>query len=257
MGILDKAKNAIGCGISQGVSKGISAGLNKAVGEAVNKVAAPAVNKWAERTVGSLNESFSEIRQGISEANDAASSLTQEQRSAAAASFAGLNLSGLEQLRTNAEQYATELAKGFKECPVCGETCTSDKIFCPSCGARLPETTVAEAYVCTKCGKQNSVDTKFCQVCGEVLPVYRAEYEAEMAEREAERARQAAEEQEAQRRREAAAAAAADRGFGLNDLKAGLRGGIGSLRSKAEDIGGDAAEKAFDAAANLLGRFKK
>lgn len=257
MSLLNKAKNALGSGISQGISKGISAGLNKAVGEAVNKVAAPAVNKWAERTVGELNESFADIRQGVNDLNDAAASITPEQRDAIAAGFGGLDLGNLGQLRANAEQYATEMAKSLKECPECGETCTADKIFCPSCGARLPEYTIAEAYVCPKCGKQNSVDTKFCQVCGEVLPVFREEYEAEKAEREAEKARMIAAEQAEQRRREAAAAAAAERDFGLSDLRAGLKGGIGSLRSKAEDLGGDAAEKAFDAAANLLGRFKK
>lgn len=257
MSLLDKAKSAIGSGISQGISKGISAGLNKAVGEAVNNIAAPAVNKWTEQAVGDLNESISEINQGVSELNETAASVTPEQKEQLAAGLGALNLGNLGQFRANAEQYATEMAKGLKECPECGETCTADKVFCPNCGAKLPEYTMADAYVCPKCGKQNSIDTKFCQVCGAVLPVYQAEYEAEQAEREAEKARQLAAEQEEQRRREAAAAAAAEKNFGFGDLKAGLKGGLSGLKSKAEDLGGDAAEKAFDAAANLLNRFKK
>lgn len=257
MSLLDRAKGAIGSGISQGISKGISAGLNKAVGEAVNKVAAPVVNSWAEKTVSEFNESVGELNESVNELNEAAASVTPEQKEEIAAGLGALGFGNLGKLRSNAEQYATEMAKGLKECPECGETCTSDKIFCPSCGARLPEHSMADAYVCTKCGKQNSIDTKFCQVCGEVLPVYKEQYEAEKAEREAEKARQLAEEQEAQRRREQAAAkAAAQKDYGFGDLKAGFKGGLGGLRSKAEDLGGDVAEKAFDAAADLFGRFK-
>lgn len=58
-----------------------------------------------------------------------------------------------------------------------------------------------------------------------------------------------------QRRRESAAASAKD--FGLNDLRAGIKGGIGNLKNKAEDLGGEAAGKALDAAASLFVRFKK
>ncbi len=73
------------------------------------------------------------------------------------------------ELANKAENYATEAAKNIKVCPACGEGATADKNFCPKCGTKLPEQTVAEGAVCPNCGKQNTVGTKFCTDCGTKL----------------------------------------------------------------------------------------
>ncbi len=73
------------------------------------------------------------------------------------------------ELANKAKSYATEVAKNIKVCPACGEGATADKNFCPRCGAKLPEKTVADGTVCPSCGKQNTVGTKFCTDCGTKL----------------------------------------------------------------------------------------
>ncbi|MBQ3501512.1 MAG: zinc ribbon domain-containing protein, partial [Oscillospiraceae bacterium] len=83
-------------------------------------------------------------------------------------------------LERAANDYATQLGKNMKICPGCGETVTADKKFCPHCGTKLPEQTVAEGYVCPGCGKQNSIGTKFCQDCGTKLPAAVAEEQAQL-----------------------------------------------------------------------------
>ncbi len=68
------------------------------------------------------------------------------------------------------EGYATQAAKNMKICPACEAPAGADQKFCPHCGARLPELTVAQGAVCPACGKQNTVGTKFCSDCGAKLP---------------------------------------------------------------------------------------
>ena len=75
--------------------------------------------------------------------------------------------------------YATEAAKNMKVCPNCSRPTTADKKFCPDCGSKLPEQTVAQGAVCPNCGKQNAIGTKFCQDCGTKLPAAIAEEQAQ------------------------------------------------------------------------------
>ena len=65
---------------------------------------------------------------------------------------------------------ANQAAKNMKVCSECGEPTSADKVFCPSCGAKLPEQTAADSAICPNCGMQNDVGTKFCGGCGTKLP---------------------------------------------------------------------------------------
>ncbi|MDO4488582.1 MAG: zinc ribbon domain-containing protein, partial [Eubacteriales bacterium] len=82
-------------------------------------------------------------------------------------------------LQSAMEGYATAMGKNIKVCPKCDETVSADEKFCPHCGAKLPEISLAEGALCPKCGKQNTIGTKFCSGCGEKLP--QAVYEEEAA----------------------------------------------------------------------------
>ncbi len=73
-------------------------------------------------------------------------------------------------LAAEATAYATEVSKNMKVCPNCEKPTTADKKFCPDCGAKLPEHTVAEGAVCSSCGMQNKLGEKFCASCGTKLP---------------------------------------------------------------------------------------
>ncbi len=74
----------------------------------------------------------------------------------------------------------------MKECPQCGGVTTEDKKFCPTCGAKLPETTLAQGAVCPQCGKQNTIGTQFCAECGAKLPALVAEETAQAEKSSAE-----------------------------------------------------------------------
>ena len=62
------------------------------------------------------------------------------------------------------------MSKNIKVCPGCGEASDAGKKFCPHCGTKMPEETLAQSSVCPSCGKQNNVGTKFCSDCGTKLP---------------------------------------------------------------------------------------
>ena len=148
MGFLDRM-------IKDGISKGVS----KAVGDAVEKVVAPKATEYANKTAEKLDEVTQSTTQ---KTNEATGELTGV--------FANLQKA--------AEGYATEVSKDIKICPECGNPTSSEKTFCPTCGAKLPVETLAQGAVCPSCGKQNTIGTKFCVDCGAKLPSAVAEEKA-------------------------------------------------------------------------------
>ncbi len=150
MGFLDRI-------IRNGIRQGVSDAIGKAVQQAVEPKATELANKAAEsidRAAGQTNET---IRQ--------------------TSGFEG----AMANLERSMQGYATEAAKNMKVCPACKEPATADKKFCPKCGAKLPEATIAEGAVCTSCGKQNAIGTKFCSDCGTKLPAAIEEEQEEKA----------------------------------------------------------------------------
>lgn len=80
------------------------------------------------------------------------------------------NLTGaVGNLENSITGYANHLAANLKICPNCEKPSSADKKFCPHCGTKLPEATIAENAKCLSCGKQNSIGTKFCTGCGAKL----------------------------------------------------------------------------------------
>ncbi len=146
-------KNAIRDTVSRGVTQGLSDVIGKAVQQAVEPTATELANKAAQRI------------------DRAAGSMAQQTESR----LGGLGgLSGLESALSNLERslqgYATQMGQNMKICPNCGQPSGADKSFCPGCGTRLPEETVAQGALCPGCGKQNMLGTKFCEECGTKLP---------------------------------------------------------------------------------------
>ena len=156
-------KRAIRDAVNQGISRGIGDAIGKAVQQAVEPRATEYANKAAEHF------------------DKAAANVTQETRK---------TTSSLEGAFANLERsmqgYATQMSKNMKVCPECGQPTTAEKTFCPSCGAKLPEQTLAAGAVCPSCGKQNSIGTKFCEDCGTKLPAAVQEEQAQKARDEAE-----------------------------------------------------------------------
>ena len=152
MGFLDRA-------IRQGISKGVGDAISKAV----EQVVTPKATELANRTAGQLDQAAGQTAESAA------------QRSSGVT--AGLS-GAFANLQRAAEGYATEMSKSVKLCPSCGQPAGADKVFCPSCGARLPEETVAQGAVCPSCGKQNTIGTRFCSDCGAKLPSAVAEEQA-------------------------------------------------------------------------------
>ena len=144
MGFLERA---IRCGVSNAVGN--------AVGKAVQQAVEPKATEFANKAAGQI---------------DAATQHAAQQGEKTVRQASGLE-DALSNLQRSVESYATEAAKNMKVCPNCQKTTSADKKFCPDCGARLPEGSVAQGAVCTSCGKQNVIGTKFCQDCGTKLPV--------------------------------------------------------------------------------------
>lgn len=232
-------KDALKSGLSDGISKGIKDAVNSAVETAVK----PAADRYADAAAKEINAAASAMNASAEELNEAAGT-------AADAGIDRASLSaGLNSYVSSMSSLATEFAKGFKECPNCGETCEADRKFCPNCGSALPETTIAEGLVCPKCGKQNTVGTKFCADCGTVLPMYREEVEQEMAERAALKA-----EEEKNREYEARKTALSSKANETADI---FKDVTGDLRNKASEVGGQAVNSALDAAGSLFRKFRK
>lgn len=150
----------------------IRRGLSDAIGKAVGQAIKPKVDELTNKAAGKMEQA---ARSASNERESASRSVSQS-----ANQYEG----AFGSLKRTLEGYATEASKNMKICPNCKEASTADKKFCPACGAKLPEQTVAQATVCTKCGTQNPVGTKFCQECGEKLPAAMAE-EQEAAEKNA------------------------------------------------------------------------
>ncbi len=137
--------------LERAIRRGISEGVGKAVGDAISKAVEPKATELANKAAQHLDNA------------------SQQNRQQTARTFSGLE-GAFANLEKAAQGYATEMSKNMKICPSCETPATADKSFCPSCGAKLPDQTVAEGAVCPACSKQNPVGTKFCTDCGTKLP---------------------------------------------------------------------------------------
>ena len=141
------------------LERAIRRGVSDAVGKAIGKAIEPTVTDLTNKAANAIDQSVQNTEQQVARS------------------------SGLEGAMANLERsvqgYATEAAKNMKVCPNCNKPTTADKKFCPECGAKLPEQTVAQGAVCPNCGKQNAIGTKFCQDCGTKLPAAIAEEQAQ------------------------------------------------------------------------------
>ncbi len=136
--------------LERAIRRGVSDAVSKAVGNAVQKAVEPTATELANKAANAIDNAAGTTEQTVRQTSGLEGALGNLQRSM--------------------EGYATEAAKNIKVCPSCGEGVTADKNFCPKCGAKLPEQTVAQGAVCPSCGKQNTVGTKFCCDCGTKLP---------------------------------------------------------------------------------------
>lgn len=137
--------------LKRAIKRGISEGVGRAVGEAITKAVEPKATELANKAAEQLDKH------------------TQKQQQTMKNPFMGLE-SSFSNLEKAVQGYATEMSKNVKVCPACQQPTTSDKKFCPNCGEKLPEETLAQGAVCSNCGKQNDIGTKFCQECGTKLP---------------------------------------------------------------------------------------
>ena len=153
--------------LERAIKNGISKGISNAVGNAVKQAVEPKATAYANKVAGELDQAAQNISQQ-----------TQEAAQQTAKATSGLE-GALANLQQSMESYATQAAKNMKICPKCQTASPADKTFCPNCGTKLPEETLADGAVCTQCGKQNTIGTKFCSSCGAKLPSALAEDKAE------------------------------------------------------------------------------
>ena len=153
--------------LEKAIKNGISKGISNAVGNAVKQAVEPKATEYANKVAGELNQAAQSVTQQ-----------TQETAQQAAKATSGLE-GAFANLQQSMENYATQAAKNMKICPKCQTPSPADKTFCPNCGTKLPEETLAEGAVCPQCGKQNTIGTKFCSSCGAKLPFALAEEKAE------------------------------------------------------------------------------
>lgn len=165
MGFLDKA-----------IKKGLSDAVSKAVTGAVKNTVTPAAEKLANKTASKLTDAVDSIGDTFSKEDTqqtaaAPQSAAPQQAENQEAQGGLANLAGVfANLERAAQGYATEMSKNLKICPSCGAGAAAEQKFCPECGTRLPEQTLAQGAVCPSCGKQNDIGTKFCADCGTKLP---------------------------------------------------------------------------------------
>ena len=133
------------------LKRAIRRGVSDAGGKAIGKALEPTLNDLASKATSSIEQ----------QTNTACKQPQQ--------SF--MPKDAMSRIERSMQGYVTEAAKNIKICPGCQKTVSADKKFCPECGERLPEHTIAQGAVCTSCGKQNEIGTRFCQDCGTKLPV--------------------------------------------------------------------------------------
>jgi len=138
--------------LERAIRRGISDGIGKAVGSAITKAVEPKATELANKAAEQLDQAAAQ--QQAARPPRPASSLEN----------------AFQNLERAASGYATEMSKNIKVCPGCGEASDVGKKFCPHCGTKMPEETLAQSSVCPSCGKQNNVGTKFCSDCGTKLP---------------------------------------------------------------------------------------
>ncbi len=173
MGLLD---SAIKNGLRRGVSGAIEKGVSEALGNAVKKVVEPKANEYANKVADSIEQTAQSTINAAQQTNEA---LQQASGSAQQTSGTSGDLGGaFASLQQSMERYATNAAKNMKLCPKCQTPASAENTFCPNCGAKLPEETLAQGSVCTQCGRQNTIGTKFCAGCGAKLPSAVAEENA-------------------------------------------------------------------------------
>ena len=173
MGLLDKLiKDAVGSAVSDAVKKAVQPKADEMAANAVSQ-AANALTQTANQTAAAAGA-----------ANQAAADAQAASGTEAAPSKEEMQ-AALGTLETLFGGLAQRAAENMKICPKCGEGASADKDFCPSCGTKLPDMTVADGAKCTKCGRQNEPGTRFCSGCGEKLPAAAA---AEQAAAEADAA---------------------------------------------------------------------
>lgn len=149
------------------LERAIRKGIKKGIGDAISQTIQPKANEI-------INKATEEIENVTRQAQQQS---RQHQKSPLDNAFANLESATLN--------YATEASKNVKVCPSCQQSTSADKKFCPNCGSKLPEQTLAQSCVCTTCGKQNNVGTRFCQECGSKLP-YALEEERQAYQRDQE-----------------------------------------------------------------------
>ena len=142
--------------------------MRSAIGDAVKQAVQPKAEEAAAQTL-----------------NQAAQTVLPQQNPQAAETQTGQKPPSAEEMQAAfgalgsfLKSAAAHAAEHMKICEKCGEGVPADKSFCPKCGTKMPEMTVAEGVKCRSCGRQNEPGTKFCTGCGEKLP---AETAAEQA----------------------------------------------------------------------------
>ena len=162
------------------IKDAVSGAVGNAVSEAVKKAVQPKADELAEQAVSQAADALKPLagqenapaaEQSAGAAGEPAAQMPSQEEMNAALGTLGSLFSG----------FAARAAENLKLCPKCGEAASADKDYCPSCGAKLPDMTVAEGAKCPKCGRQNDPDTKFCAGCGEKLPGAAAKEQARAA----------------------------------------------------------------------------
>ena len=164
MGLFDRAlKDAINKGVQSAVSKAVEGAVRPAADKLAQQTAHAVTDKASEH-IGEIKASVNEANAAMAEANEAAKDVTPEQWNQAFSYLEGM---------------ANDAAKKMKLCPICGEMVKGEMQFCPHCGAKLPDKTLAELALCPNCGKQNPPGSDFCSECGAKLPGKQLAEEAE------------------------------------------------------------------------------